>query len=46
MLTESSEGPFIAHIILLCIFILDEVLVLFVDGVVGEVHVLVVLVYL
>jgi len=44
MPTECSQGPLVSEIILFAIFILDELVVLLVDGVVGEVHVLVVLV--
>ena len=44
MATKRSQGPFIAKIILFTVFILDELIVLLVDRVVGKMHVLVVLV--
>lgn len=44
MLAERTQRPLVAEIILLRSFILNEFLVFFVDGVVGEVHKLVLLV--
>ena len=46
MATESTKRPLITKVILFTILIFDELLILFVDRVVGQVHVLVVLVYL
>ena len=45
MLTEGAKTPLVAKIILLAVFILNELLVLLVDGVVGQVHVFVVFIY-
>ncbi len=39
MIAKSSETPFEANIVLLCIFVLDKFVVLFVDGVVCQVHI-------
>lgn len=44
MLAERTQRPLVAEIILLGSFILNEFLVFLVDGVVGEVHKLVLLV--
>ena len=44
MPTECSERPLVSVIILFTIFILDELVVLLIDGVVRQVHVLVILV--
>ena len=46
VLTEGRETPLEAKVVVLAVFVLDEVLVLLVDGVVGQVHVLVVFVEL
>ena len=44
MFAESSKTPFVAVVILLLVLILNEPFILFVDGVVGQMHVLVVFV--
>lgn len=44
MLAESTQTPFVAEIVLLRVLVLDEPFVFLVDGVVGQVHVLVILV--
>ena len=44
MFAESSKTPFVAVIILLLVLILNEPFILFVDGVVSQMHVLVVFV--
>ena len=45
MLAECTKRPFVAEIILFGVLVLNELFILLVDGVVGQVHVLVVLVY-
>lgn len=45
MLAEGTKTPLETKIILLRVLVLDKVFVLFVNGVVGQVHELVVLVY-
>ena len=44
MLAKGSQTPFVAVIVLLLVLILNEPFILFVDGVVGQMHVLVVFV--
>jgi hypothetical protein len=44
MTTESSEGPLVTKIILLAILILNELFVLLIDGIIGQMHILVVLI--
>ena len=46
MIAKSSETPFEADIVLLSILVLDKLVILFVDGVVGQVHIPIVLVEL
>ena len=46
MLAEGAQGPLVAEIILLCVLILNKTLILLIDGVVGQMHVLVLLVNL
>jgi len=46
MPAKGAERPLVAKVILLTVFVLNEFLVLFVDGVVCEMHVLVILVNL
>ena len=46
MLAEGAQAPLEAEVVLLRVLILHEVLVLLVDRVIRQVHVLVVLVYL
>jgi len=46
MPAKGSQRPLITKVVLLAIFILDELVILLVDTVVGEMHILVVLVYL
>jgi len=46
MAAKCSERPLVAEVILLAVFVLNELLILFIDGVICQVHVLVVLVYL
>lgn len=46
MVAEGCQGPFETDIVLLSVLILHKLLVLFVDGVVRQVHVPVVLVEL
>lgn len=46
MLTESAEGPLVAKVILLTVFIGDEFLVFLIDGVIGQMHEFVLLVNL
>jgi hypothetical protein len=42
MLTESRQTPFKSKVIVLRIFILNEIIILLVDGVIGQMHVLIV----
>ena len=44
MFAESSKTPLVAVVVLLLVLILNESFILFVDGVVGEMHVLVIFV--
>lgn len=44
MPTECSQGPLVAKIILFTVLIFDELVVLLVDRIVGEMHILVILV--
>lgn len=44
MFTESTEGPLETEIILLSVLILDEVIVFLIDGIISQMHVLVVLI--
>ena len=46
MLAESSERPLVTVVVLLSVLVLDEPVVLLIDRVVREMHVLVLLVYL
>ena len=41
MLAEGSQTPFVAVVILLLIFILNKPFVLFVDRIIGQMHVLI-----
>ena len=42
MSAERSKRPFVAKIVLLAILILDEFLILFVDGVIGQMHIFII----
>jgi len=44
MATESTKWPFVTEVILLAILILDKFIIFLIDWVIGEMHVLVVLV--
>ena len=44
MSTESTKRPFVAKVVLLTIFVLDEFFIFLVDGIIGQMHVLVVFV--
>ena len=44
MFAESSKTPLVSVVILLLVLVLNEPFILFVDGVVGQMHVLVVFV--
>ena len=44
VLAESAQTPFVAEIVLLCVLILNETIVLLINGVVSQVHVFVLLV--
>ena len=44
MLAEGSEGPLVPKVVLLNIFVRDKLIVLLVDAVVGQMHVLILLV--
>ena len=44
MLAEGTQTPFVAEIVLLTVLVLDKPFVFLVDGVVGQMHVLVILV--
>jgi hypothetical protein len=46
MLAEGTKRPLIAEIVLLAVLILDELFIFLIDGVVRQVHVLIVLVNL
>jgi hypothetical protein len=41
MFAEGTKTPFVAEIILLSVLVLNELLILLVDGVVGQMHVFV-----
>ena len=44
MFAESSKTPFVAVVVLLLVLVLNEPFILFVDRVVGQMHVLVIFV--
>ena len=44
MFTESSEGPLVAEVVLFCVLVLDESVIFLIYGVVGQMHVLIILV--
>ena len=46
MLAEGAQGPLVAEIILLSVLILNKTVILLIDGVVGQMHILVLLVNL
>ena len=46
MLAESTQTPLIAEIVLLCVLILDKPVIFLVDGIISQMHILILFVYL
>jgi len=46
MPAKGSKRPLVAKIVLLAVFILDELLILFINGIIGQMHIFIILIYL